>query len=213
MIRRIRRRLGRDSQRRLARTMQVVLVGLVGYGLWAGEPKVVTNGTAGLAITFAPAVIDRNYRVAIDPFLAFWITTAVFLHTLGSAGLYSSVGWWDHLTHATSASIIAAIGYILVRAIDAHHDEIVLPRRFFVVFVVSFVLAFGVLWELFEYGLDVLAATTGIEMPLAQHGLDDTVKDLVFNSIGALIVGLWGQAYLTGVGERIAELIADRGPK
>ena len=202
MIRRLRATMPTATKRGLARTMQAVLVVLIGYGVWVGEPKTVTNGAAALAITFAPAVIERNYRVPIDPFLAFWLTTAVFLHTLGSAGLYASVGWWDHLTHATSASIIAAIGYILVRAIDAHHDEIVLPRRFFVVFVVSFVLAFGVLWELFEYGLDVLAATTGIEMPLAQHGLDDTVKDLVFNSIGALIVGVWGQAYLTGVGER-----------
>ncbi|MFA9517120.1 hypothetical protein ACERIT_07880 [Halopenitus sp. H-Gu1] len=191
--------------------MQVILVGFIGYGLWTGKPKTVTNAAAGLAITFVPAIIERNYRIALDPFLAFWITTAVFLHTLGSAGLYATVGWWDHLTHGASASIIAAIGYIVVRAIDAHHDEIVLPTRFFVVFVVSFVLAFGVLWELFEFGLDVFAAATGIEMPLAQHGLDDTVKDLQFNAIGALIVGLWGQAYLTGVGEKLAERFTDTG--
>ncbi|QHS17408.1 hypothetical protein [Halopenitus persicus] len=205
MIRRLRATLPTATKRGLARTMQAVLVVLIGYGVWVGEPKTVTNGAAALAITFAPAVIERNYRVPIDPFLAFWLTTAVFLHTLGSAGLYASVGWWDHITHATSASVVAAIGYVAVRAVDAHHDEIRLPRRFFVVFLVAFVLAFGVVWELFEFGLDVFAARTGISMPLAQHGLDDTVKDLVFNSIGALIVGVWGQAYLTGVGERVLD--------
>ncbi|WP_280537296.1 hypothetical protein [Halopenitus sp. POP-27] len=204
MIRRLRAALPSATKHGLARTMQGLLVVLIGYGLWIGQPKAVTNGSAALAITFAPAIIQRNYRVAIDPFLALWLTTAVFLHTLGSAGLYAT-WWWDHITHATSASVVAAIGYVAVRAVDTHHEEIHLPRRFFVVFLVAFVLAFGVVWELFEFGLDVFSARTGVSMPLAQHGLEDTVKDLVFNSIGALIVGIWGQAYLSGVGERVVD--------
>jgi len=40
-------------------------------------------------------------------------------------------------------------------------------------------------------------------MPLAQHGLDDTVLDLMYNSIGALIVAMFGQAYLSGVAETV----------
>jgi len=65
------------------------------------------------------------------------------------------------------------------------------------------VLSFGVLWELFEFGLDIAADATGITMPLAQHGLDDTVRDLMFNSLGALVVATFGQAHLTGVSERV----------
>lgn len=183
--------------------MQLVLVALVGYGFVAGEPKAITNGTVSLLITTVPAILERNYRMPIDPWLGLWITLAVFLHTLGSAGLYAGLAWWDHLTHAMSASLIAGVGYTFARGIDLHSDGIELPRRFYFVFLFVVVLSFGVVWELFEFGLDIAAAETGISMPLAQHGLEDTIRDLVFNATGALLVAVFGQAHLSGVAEEV----------
>ena len=187
--------------------MQLVLVAIVVYGLAAGEPKAITNGSISLLITLVPAVLERNYRIPLDPWLGLWITLAVFLHTMGSAGLYARIDWWDHLTHAMSASLVAGVGYTFARAVDLHSDRIHLPRRFFFVYVVVVVLSFGVLWELFEYGLDVAADATGITMPLAQHGLDDTVRDLMFNSVGAILVAIFGQAHLSNVAETVRESI------
>lgn len=187
--------------------MQVVLVGIVIYGVVAGQVKAISNGAIALAITFVPALLRRNYRVALDPWLGLWITLAVFLHTMGSAGLYARIGWWDHLTHAMSASLVAGVGYTFARTVDLHSDEVHIPRRFFFVYVIVVVLAFGVIWELFEFGLDLGADATGIVPPLSQHGLDDTVRDLMFNSLGAILVGLFGQAHLTGVAERIRETV------
>ncbi|MFP4626020.1 MAG: hypothetical protein ACOC8O_00490 [Natronomonas sp.] len=195
------------TQRRLTRVMQAFLVGIVGYGLLTGRPKAITNGFIALAITVVPAILSRNYRLPLDPWLGTWITGAVFLHSLGSAGLYSQLPWWDHLTHAISASLVAGVGYTTVRAVDLHSDEINIPRRFFAVYLLVFVLAFGVLWELFEFGLDLVADATAISMPLAQHGLDDTIRDLIFNSIGALFVAIFGQAHLSGIAERVRETL------
>ena len=191
------------NQRRLTRGMQVVLVVLVGFGLVAREPKAIINGGMGLVITFVPAVLERNYDLPLDPWLGLWITSAVFLHTIGSAGLYGHVSWWDHLTHAMSASLVAAVGYTAARAIDLHSDDIHVPRRFAFAYIFVVVLSFGVIWELFEFGLDITADATGLTMPLAQHGLDDTVRDLMFNSVGALVVALFGQVHLTGVAETV----------
>jgi hypothetical protein len=42
-------------------------------------------------------------------------------------------------------------------------------------------------------------------MPLAQLGLDDTVRDLMFNSVGALVVGTFGQVHLIPVAESLRE--------
>ena len=42
-------------------------------------------------------------------------------------------------------------------------------------------------------------------MPLAQYGIDDTVLDLMYNSVGALIVAVFGQAHLSGVAERVRD--------
>jgi hypothetical protein len=187
--------------------MQLLLAGIVAAGIYFGQPKAITNGTIALAITFVPALLERNYDLPLDPWLALWITLAVFLHTLGSAGLYAQLDWWDSITHAMSASLVAAVGYTFARAVDIHNDDIYIPRRFFFVYLLVVVLSFGVVWELFEFSLDVAAAETGIDMPLAQHGLDDTVRDLMFNSLGAVLVAVFGQAHLSGVAELLRERI------
>jgi len=193
------------TQRRLTRAMQVLLVAIVAYGAAFGQPKAITNGGLGLFVTFVPALVERNYDIPLDPWLGVWITSAVFFHTLGSAWFYAQIGWWDHVTHALSASLIAGAGYTTLRAIDIHSDRIQIPARFAFVFIFVVVLAFGVVWELFEFALDIVADETGISMPLAQFGLDDTVLDLMYNSVGALIVATFGQAYLSGVAERVRE--------
>lgn len=194
------------TQRRLTVVLQLLLFAIVVYGLLVGQPKAITNGAIGLGVTLLPALIRRNYQFSLDPWLGLWITTAVFLHTLGSAGLYVQFAWWDSVTHALSASLVAGAGYTAARVIDLHSEAIHIPTQFVFVYLFIVVLAFGVIWELFEFGLDLLSAETGLTMPLAQYGLDDTVVDMLYNSLGALLVALFGQAHLTG----IAELVRDR---
>jgi uncharacterized membrane protein YjdF len=198
------------NQRRLTRGMQLALLALVVYGVVASQPKAIVNGGMALVITFIPALLRRNYDFPLDPWLGLWITTAVFLHTLGSAGLYGQIPRWDNLTHAMSATLIAGAGYTVARAVDLHSDDIHIPRQFLFVYIFVVVLSFGVIWELFEFGLDVVADETGLTMPLAQKGLDDTVRDLMFNSLGALIIAVFGQAHLTGVAESVRERLAER---
>jgi len=41
---------------------------------------------------------------------------------------------------------------------------------------------------------------TGAPTPCStQHGLDDTMLDLVFNTMGSVVVAVWGTVYLTDV--------------
>lgn len=185
--------------------MQISLFAIVVYGLLAGQPKAIINGGIGLGVTLLPAILRRNYQFSLDPWLGLWITTAVFLHTLGSAGLYLQFTWWDSVTHALSASLVAGVGYTAARVIDLHNDEIHIPTQFVFVYLFIVVLAFGVIWELFEFALDLISAETGVTMPLAQHGLDDTVVDMLYNSLGALLVALFGQVHLTGVAESLRD--------
>ena len=183
--------------------MQFVLAALVVWGFVGGNSTAVVNGSITLAITFLPATIERKYDLPLDPWLALWVTAAVFLHTLGSSGLYAHISWWDHVTHSLSASLVAGAGYTAARAIDIHHDRISIPSEVSFVYIFVVVLSFGVVWELFEFGLDVISAASGLQMPLAQHGLEDTIKDLMYNSLGALVVAVFGQAHLVGVAETL----------
>ncbi|WP_425504714.1 hypothetical protein [Salinigranum marinum] len=198
--------IGPTSQRRLSRAMQVVLVGIVFIGLDRGNVGIVANGAIALAVTYLPAILERDHHIPMDAGLTLWLTTAVFLHAVGTVGLpgselsfYQSVGWWDHLTHTLSSSIVAAAGYATVRAIDEHTAEVSFPWQFTFVFVLLFVVAFGVLWEVLEFAVGGLAELLGSDAILTQYGLEDTLLDLVFDTVGGLVVALWGTAYLGDV--------------
>jgi hypothetical protein len=51
---------------------------------------------------------------------------------------------------------------------------------------------------------------TGTDSVLAQHGLDNTMLDLVFDAVGALVVAVWGSAHLSRVSDTLADRMADR---
>jgi hypothetical protein len=115
------------------------------------------------------------------------------------------------MTHALSASVVAGVGYTVVRALDIHTVEIRLPPQFTFVFVILFVLAFGVVWEVIEFGVTELSLLTGGSPVLTQYGLADTMLDLCFNTLGGVIVATWGTAHLTDVvGAVVARLDARR---
>ncbi|MWV39007.1 hypothetical protein [Natrialba sp. INN-245] len=197
-------------QTQLVRIMQLALVGLLVYGLWTLQLPVVTNAVLALLITFIPAVLERDYHIAVEPGLALWVTTAVFLHAIGTAGLYDAIGPYDHLTHTLSATVVAAAGYATLRGIHLHGESIHLPRWAMFAFTVVFVLAMGVVWELLEFAVDQGALLLGMEPILAQHGIDDTIVDMIFNTLGAIIVAAWGTVYLTEVSETFADLLEER---
>ncbi|MCL7416370.1 MAG: hypothetical protein M8354_00825 [Halalkalicoccus sp.] len=201
----VRDRLGisPDRQRHLAWLMEVALVGMFFIGLERGETGILVNTGVALVVIQLPPLLEREYGITMDAGLTLWITAAVFLHAFGTVGLpgsplnlYRSIWWWDHLTHGLSASVVAAAGYATARAVELHSDEIHLPSRFMFVFILLFVLAFGVFWEVLEFAIAGIGPWFGLGTVLTQYGLEDTMFDLVFNTIGALIVALWGTPHL-----------------
>ena len=197
-------RLSERRRRRLVRVMQAALVVVLLVGLYRRSPGVIVNTAIALAVMELPGLLERNYRLPIDARLTLWICVPVFLHAVGTLGLYRSVGLWDNLTHAMSSSLVAAVGYTTVRAFDVHDPEVYLPRRFVAAFILLFTLAFGVLWELLEFGFDGLASWTGTQSVLAQYSLANTMSDIVFDAVGGVVVAVWGGAYLAGVSRTLA---------
>jgi hypothetical protein len=199
-------------QRAATRLLQVLLVAVLAVGLLQRNTGVVVNGGVALAVTALPGVLERDLKLPMDAGLTLWITTAVFLHAVGTVRLpwagvetfYRSLWWYDHVTHALSASVVAAAGYTVVRALDVHTRAIRLPSQFTFVFVLLFVLAFGVAWEVLEFGLARLSRVTGGSPVLTQYGVADTMLDLCFNTVGAVVAAAWGTAHLSDVAVALA---------
>lgn len=209
---------GERRQRQLSRVMELLLVGLLFIGIDRGSTGIIVNTTASLIVVQLPAILKRDFDLAMDPQLVLWITAAAFLHGIGIVGIpgvsrsfYTSLWWWDHLTHSLSASVVAAAGYATVRAIDIHSEEVSIPGRYVGIVLLIFVLAFGVLWELLEFGIGVAADLANTKGILTQYGIEDTLKDLTFNSMGGVIVAIWGGLYLSEFSTAISEKLGDNG--
>lgn len=209
--------LSRRRQRQLVRLMELSIGLLFVVGLLTRTVGIIVHTGVGLAVTQLPTLLRRDFDISLDIGLTLWITTAIWLHTIGTVpipggpgNLYATIGWYDHLTHTLSASVVAATGYITVRSIDEHAAEVSLPPKFAFVFVLLFVLAFGVLWEVLEFVLAEAASRIGAKPVLTQHGLGDTMLDLVFDTIGAVVVAIWGTAHLTGAVTQAATWLGDR---
>lgn len=180
-------------ERLLVRLLQFGLVGLAAFGAYRGEMAVVVNSVVSLFVTFVPALLRRDAGISMETGYVLWITVAVFLHAVGMLGLYANVPWYDAVTHALSATVVAGAGYAVVKAIDRNSERTTLPPELQFAFVLIFVMAFGVLWEIVEFGAELLARTFGTKV-LVQYGLDDVITDLVFNQVGALLVAGWDAA-------------------
>jgi hypothetical protein len=213
--------LTEPRQRRLVRVLQVVMVGIFALGIWLGNGGIAVNAGIGLAVTFLPAVLERSYKFTLSAGIVLWITVAMFLHAFGTVPLpgldflspYRGTWWWDHMTHALSSSLVAAVAYAIVRALEDHTEFVTMPPRFLFAFMLLFVLAFGVLWELLEFYISVAASALGTGSVLTQYGLEDTVLDMFYNTLGGLIVALFGAATLAGVVDDLADRLDARGQR
>ena len=203
----------------LVRVLQVLLVGIAAVGIWLGNPGVAVNAGIGLLASFLPALLQRNWGFTLSPGIALWITAAVFLHALGTLPLpglnletlYGTTWWWDHMTHALSSSVVAGVAYAVARALDEYTNAINMPPLFMFAYLLVFVMAFGVVWELIEFYISIVADLLGGPTLLTQYSLDDTVLDLGYNTLGGLIVALFGGARLTGVSDELLARLEGRG--
>jgi len=178
--------------------VQALLVGLVAVALVSFTFGELVNMGIPLALALVPTGLRAaGYRV--HPVVGLWIVTAALLHVLGSFGLYTTLPWFDQLAHAVSASLVAGVGFAAIRAIDRYHPVIEIPPRLRFVFLFVFASAFGVLWEISEFAIGLLANVLGGEPLLAQYGLSDVVLDLLFNSVGALVVAALGTEYFANL--------------
>ncbi|MFC7176034.1 hypothetical protein [Halosegnis marinus] len=140
--------------------MQAALAAATVWAALARDPTLVVNTGVPLAVTLLPAVLRRRRGYAMDAGLVAWLTLASALHAAGAVWLYGRFGWYDSVTHTLSASMVAGLGYAVARATERHSRAVSFGRGFRATFVVLFVLAVGVGWEILEFASGGLASSS-----------------------------------------------------
>lgn len=178
--------------RTVERGMRWGIVAVFGEGIRRRNPGAVVNAVVALAATYLPDVVERRYEVEFRPWQRAYAGTAMLAHAVGMLGPYDDRWWWDHLTHVLSASLLGGVVHVVTRRRDRD------PR----VDVLATVTVGGVAWELVEYAIHAVSKRLGIEPLLISYSARDTLLDLVFDLLGALLVLAFGDRLLRNFTER-----------
>ena len=156
----------------------LLLAGAAGFAL-AGDSNgaLLLCGAGAIAWLVRPVMLPRVYDLAL--------VLALTLQAWGEAlGLYDSIAWFDNVVHFTLPFFGAPTLYILLARLDVVPDprDDTTGRHYAGIAIVAFALgvALGGLWEIVEWSSD---NTFGSSLQL---GNDDTVGDLIADSLGAL---------------------------
>ncbi|HLP80157.1 MAG TPA: hypothetical protein VK158_05960 [Acidobacteriota bacterium] len=164
-------------------TLRFLMLALTVYSGITG--KFISAFAVGLFLifTFIPAIIEHNYKIILPIEVDFAATVFVFLSlVMGDVrGYYDRFWWWDIVLHSFSGLLLGLVGfaivYVLVTYASPHRIGPILTS----IFSFCFAVTIGAIWELIEFAV---GATTHYVM---QHGLADTMGDILADCIGALI--------------------------
>jgi hypothetical protein len=117
-----------------------------------------------------------------------WGVAAYVVHHVGNPHLYLAFGWYQNLTHAWSASALAALAAVAGLGLGYR-------RRSLVAFVVAVTTGGAIGWEAVEY----FGLLDGFGIPLHFHDFNDAAVDMLSNAVGVsfTLTAVW---LLTGLG-------------
>ena len=154
------------------------------------------------AITFLHDYFEKNKKIHIPDILESMIIIFIYAGIFLSArfDLYDDVFWWDVVLHAASGAILGFIGFLAIYKLNSRHSMNISPL-FVAVFAFTFAVTMDVIFEIYEFLMDVIFGTdmqswnlpeTTIEIGRAFQGigLRDTMSDLIFDTIGALLISV-----------------------
>jgi VanZ family protein len=193
--------------RRVATVSLALKAGIIvaaGLALASGSYVWVFAGLFALAFSFVPTVLRRNYRISIPWILELLIFLALFLHVIGGVfDLYDRIDRWDTMTHFVSTFMLAIVGLTIIYVMHVYWEGLTMDIRAIMVFTVFIGAFLGVTWEVMEWSADQMFGTT------EQHGLNDTMKDLVMDMIGAMLAAVLGAKWI--VDGTLRRMTADFG--
>ena len=155
-------------------------------GIRRRSPGAVVNSLVAFAGAYLSVSLERRFTVEFRPWQRIYVQIAMLTHAVGMLGPYDDIWWWDHLTHIHSATVLGGLIHVLSRRAGVNPEQR----------VITGVVTMGVLWECMEYVIHASCRRAGLEPILVPYGKTDTLLDLLFNLVGAVLVVVFGDDLL-----------------
>ncbi len=170
----------------------------------------------GIAAIAIPSLLQRKLNFVIPSNMMVLYTLflygAIFLGEV--MAFYYKVPHWDTFLHALSGAMLGALGFSVITFLNKTDGiPINMSPLFVAFFAFCFAMTMGMLWEIYEFTVDYFFGTNMQKFALeggaglvGQAALKDTMKDLIVDTIGALIMSIGGYLsikYKTGFVDKL----------
>lgn len=165
---------------------------------------------AMLFVLAAPNILKKWFKIEVP--LGLYIIIALFAFdalVLGDAlNFYGKYPWWDSFLHFHSGIILSFVALWVIDILMENNKKYIYLNKYFLsIFIVMFSLGIGAIWEICEYTCDEFfhtnsqqymettkgTLTSSQDVPLKGHdALNDTMKDLMLDLGGSLIIATYG---------------------
>lgn len=165
------------------------------------EYAAVVNAVVAFAAALTPWLIELTSPITIPPVVTLWLGIAGLLHAIGMLGPYSSISWWDYLTHTVSGAFIAMIVFSALIVATEPNTRLLIAGG-----TVVATIAIGFVWELIELVARSVGDRYNIPPVLVVYSWRDTVIDLTVDALAAVLVIAFEVGLLVGVFEQLPRL-------
>jgi len=186
--------------------LRIILILAFAASFWEQNWLNVFLSFLTFILTFIPSFIQSRHKInlpeEIQVLIVLFLYAGIFLR--GVQEFYYKFWWWSYLLHALSGLGLGLAGFLILYSLHQSGKLAVSPFLI-VLFSFSFALTMGILWEIFEFGMD---SFFGFNMQKARNleeaygyfetrfGLLDTMWDLILDALGALAAAAAGFLYL-----------------
>ena len=177
----------------------------------------------GIFAMLLPGFLRKRVDIQIPSTMlvlyALFLYCAIYLGEVRS--FYYTVPHWDTMLHTFSGAMLGALGFSFITLLN-RTDKVPLnlSPAFVAAFAFCFALALGVVWEIYEFSADLLMGTNmqkfgteAGELFLGQAALMDTMKDLIVDTLGALVISVVGYISLRHKKGWVEKLLVRKGKK
>ncbi|MBX9906505.1 hypothetical protein K2X96_01235 [Patescibacteria group bacterium] len=193
---------------RVLQVAHAIFLGIALYKLWKLDWLSLFVLAQAAVVVIIPYVLEKRFNIFTPYLLRIGIVVFMFgTLILGEiADFYNTFQWWDLMLHGAASVGLTVIGFMLLVIFFRERDLSISPA-FTSFLALSFTLSLAVLWEIYEFFIDMFFHPTATMQP--SNG--DTMWDLIISVVGAGIVVVGGYRYVRWKEKGIVAAVIEEG--